>query len=429
MYQYFSNTARRVFAALAFVFIISTFVIAFPNVAKAASRIEVSIVGGTVTVDTMSSIPESRIRWLVQIADRSSCTTNPIINNCDGFMSPGDRVVVGDNYMAFMDLTRENNYGSGGGGVLRGVWMLVNDITGNRNFKYISNSSNQAPNNLFPGSAVGSGDAHELLVLPQGSQDPAGTFRATSSSSVNIFTDGVYTSSPDPNLSYHFHGVLTKGDGQGNAYSENIGTASNPAKMYYHLYYWFYNNYYSVGNSKNAFAIQTRASMDVCGSQGCNQTVPLTTAVYTLGVSHFNAYNKIRTNYFKPVSHNLISGDYTQSCNQPAAFYTGSLYSLSGGGIIAQVNTQSPFSIKYKVDNDPTLSNFRVNISNSTVQSFGVNINSKVFQQMIYNTALNAIVYDSKVGNTNQCGGALGVMLQNQWVQWDYNISLEYESP
>lgn len=310
----------------------------------------------------MSSIPQSRIVWLVQMADRSSCTNTPLTTNCDGIMSPGDRVVMGDNYMAFMDLTRENNYGSGGGGVLRGVWLLVNDGSGNKNFKYIINASNRAQNNLFPIGAQGAGDANEILVLLEGESDPFDTYRATSSQSVTLFADGIYDSA-SPNLFYHYHGTLTRGDGGSNPYSTNIGTSTNLAKMYYHLYYWFYNNYYPTSDPNNAFRIKVRASIDVCGSTGCFQTRSINTAVFSLSISKFSANPTLKVNYFKPVSHSLISGNYPSNCIATSAFFANNIYNLpTNSFILGNKNTQEIFSIKYKVDNGNSLSNFRINI-------------------------------------------------------------------
>src|SRR5690242_8442298 len=148
--------------------------VSLPQLAHAAFT--VPIWGGNIQVESMGAIPYDRIRWLVQTADRSSCTSTPLTTDCDGFMSPGDRIMIGDNYMAFMDLTRgSGDWGNGGGGLLRGLWMLKTDGAGNKNFKYISNSYNHAPNNLFPFQNFHGGDAHEILALPPNGSDPVDT--------------------------------------------------------------------------------------------------------------------------------------------------------------------------------------------------------------------------------------------------------------
>ncbi len=272
----------------------------------AASRLTVPIFGGNITVDNMSSISQTRIIWLVQIADRSTCRTDPLVGDCDGFMSPGDRIVIGDNYMAFMDLTRNSGISGlwgGGGGLLRGLWLLVVDGAGNKNFKYQLGTENFAPNNLFPKQLApfsgDNGDAHELILIYEGGIDPPDSFRASESQSVNLLNDGLYNSTVGwEHYYYQFQGAMTQGNGSNVPYGDNIniGTSLGYSKANYRLQYWFFNRYYPGTNDNNSFLIQVRASIDICNTTGCNATRSLNTFVSSMGFSMINLGGKSNPN-------------------------------------------------------------------------------------------------------------------------------------
>lgn len=408
------------------------------------SRLSIPIVGGNIAVDYMGSaaVPESRITWLVQIADRSTCTTTPVTLSCDGFMTPGDRVVVGDNYMAFMDLTRvSGGWGGGGGGVFRGLWMLITDGTGSKNFKYISNAFNHAPNNLFPYQDVPAvipgqsmaGAAHELLFVPTGATDPEGTFRASESATVSLVTDGFYNPAYGwQHYHYHYMGEMTQGNGTGAyPFNTNAGTPARPSKVMYHLYYWFFNNSYSSGN-ESSFQIQVRASIEVCSASAtCYETQPIDTIVSTMGFTNDQGIDSIRLDNFKPVSQEMRAGNYSLmngACvNNNAAYSVGSVYPITGDTKYwaTALGTQ-PFQLKMKSDPGDTLTGFRINVNRSTVGTTGIDLTNKVFHQMIYDEPLHDIAYDVKFGGL--CG-AIGTLQPGHGLFSQYYLGINYLTP
>lgn len=413
-----------------------------PWTASAARRLTVAIDGGSVTVDYMGGpISDGRIGWLVRTADRSTCRADPLSSGCDGIMSTGDRVVIGDNYMAHLDLTRSHgDWGGGGGGLLRGLWMLVG-AGETKNFKYIDNGYNHAPNNLLPGQDLtATKDAHELIVQPScaagacPAPDPERVFRATSTPYVNIFQDGVYGATPgSENLHYHFHGEMTQGNGTtAYPYNANIGEPGATSIIYYHVKYWFFNNQYPDG-----FRIQVTASIDA----GHAVTQELNTFVSSMGFSKVpspqngsSVHGPLRFQYLRPTSHSMAETNYWRdgagACVGNVRFPSWSdvyLPPVSGANWWAArlLAPYEAFSTQLKVDAGDGRSNFRVHITDARLNSHGVSLWDKAFQQVIYDYANGVIVEDAKVGDVSQCG-SLGRMSPGHWIQSDMIMRFEY---
>jgi hypothetical protein len=134
-----------------------------------AARMQVGLdTGVVVTVDNISSIPNSHVATLVLAADRSTrdgCPFDP--PDRKGLITPGDRVIVSDTYVAWLDLTVESaNSGFPGAwarsGELTGFWTLDPATQWFRNWTpaSIHNCWNWPRNELIVGSASPDGTPH-----------------------------------------------------------------------------------------------------------------------------------------------------------------------------------------------------------------------------------------------------------------------------
>lgn len=119
----------------------------------------------------------ARISWLIEMADRSTKTINPLSNDPDGFIEPGDVVVCSKNLLIWFDTTSDElRTLNGGGGMIRGIWQIGRDSGDNLNFTRIVNQYNLSPNLLRPGynSNGASGSGISLLGnYPKWTEEPA----------------------------------------------------------------------------------------------------------------------------------------------------------------------------------------------------------------------------------------------------------------
>jgi hypothetical protein len=193
----------------------------------------VTLSGGRILLVT-SWMPESlyeqnavRVLDLARWADRSTCSRDPLTSNCSGLMSSGyntsqehaawgwtDLVVVTSRLLLWFDVTSfrhlndaGNALPNGGGGQLRGVWVLDVDEANLLTFNDIRNGNNWAPNMLLPGSDT----------AMQGS-GLSGFISATSED------NGIaYNLENDPNAVLTVHAAsYTLGAGTGILYSEGF---------------------------------------------------------------------------------------------------------------------------------------------------------------------------------------------------------------
>ena len=95
-------------------------------------------------MDNLSSYSNSQVTSLVQWADRGMATTNPLHNNISGEMETGDKVVVTQYGVYWLDIERR-------GGLLSGAWPIVSTPTGPK-FQYMPFGNEWEPNELLPGS-------------------------------------------------------------------------------------------------------------------------------------------------------------------------------------------------------------------------------------------------------------------------------------
>lgn len=416
--------------------------------------------GETVKVTYMgdSSVSQQRIEWLVLTADRSSCTNTPLVVDCDGFMSSGDRVVVGDHYMAFMDLTRTDGYGGGGGGLLRGLWGLVKDSTGNPNFKYLSDGAanpNHAPNNLYPYQNIvanpdspDTGDAHEILAVRADGVDPENSYRASSVVAPVVDIDGyVAGSGGGTHVFYQFSGELTGGTYPGNYHTDiNYGTGAGSSKLYYTLNYWFHN----ALTPSNGYIIQSKASIEAKD----RDTAPMETIVFSLGLSNVSSGpDFLRLTDYKPHSHSMTDLNmYLPGCERKTSAHMGSkagtwnvINTHDGEKVWRSSDATTQFKVelaqlKYGVVSG---SDFRMNIYGSVATPLNMEgAGEKIMHQVIYDryksaedgtnpdpylTSNKAFVYDVKLGSKG-CQQKIGVMEPGDKFTSEYYLEVDYDA-
>ncbi|HWD71856.1 MAG TPA: hypothetical protein VG779_04955 [Actinomycetota bacterium] len=147
---------------------VSTLLVRAPAPASASSSFSVQLATTQVAVDNLSEYPDSRVGFLVQMADRGMATTDPLHNDVAGEMQSGDRVVVTDYGIYWLDVSRR-------GGLLSGMWALQPASSTGADFQYVANGVEWSPNEFLPGadgSNARSYDAGQgVNVIPTGGSD------------------------------------------------------------------------------------------------------------------------------------------------------------------------------------------------------------------------------------------------------------------
>ena len=116
-----------------------------PEPARANSSFTVQLATTQVAADNLSDYPDPRVGLLVQMADRGMATTDPLHNNVAGEMQSGDRVVVTDYGIYWLDVSRR-------GGLLSGMWALQPSSSTGADFQYVANDVQWSPNEFLPGA-------------------------------------------------------------------------------------------------------------------------------------------------------------------------------------------------------------------------------------------------------------------------------------
>ncbi len=402
--------------------------------------VKVRYVGQTITT--------SRIMSLVRAADRSLVTTNPSIA-ANGTMQTGDRIAITNNLMVWFDCTRQANYWSGGGGMLRGVWRLHLDTSNNLNFKYIANSDGWAPNNLFPGQAFdrpqpdgthnGHGDAWQILCVKQLGSDPENTYRATSTETTTILDDGTYLSA-DGALSYHFRGQLTTGKGTADSgWDANIGvSASQPARINYHAIYKVYNN----KRGSNGYRIDATFTVDVANGSLFYATDSIKSLVFSLGMSRTTISESIRLDWLKPIAQDMVRGSWTKKSNGDWENLNSDITPIGQSRFVPEpsgtaeekyilgnvfMNSGEVFDTKfYGADDSSFGTRLRMRML-SSLNSTGFPIfDIGVYYQYIYDLPNYNFVQDLKIGDNNQ-GGIIGIMQKGWTVTCTNQMFFDYD--
>ncbi len=123
----------------------SSVLVRAPAPARANSSFNVQLATTQVAVDNLSDYPDPRVGFLVQMADRGMATTDPLHNNVAGEMRSGDRVVVTNYGIYWLDVKRR-------GGLLSGMWALQPSSSTGADFQYVANAVQWSPNEFLPGS-------------------------------------------------------------------------------------------------------------------------------------------------------------------------------------------------------------------------------------------------------------------------------------
>jgi hypothetical protein len=397
------------------------FVTVTQSPAGAESRFTAPISGGSVAVVYMGNpaVSQARIKSVVLWADRSTCTATPLATACDGIMTPGDRVIVGDSYMAWMDLTRDAK--GGGGGLLRGVWEMKDSGTASFNFKYLE-GSNRAINNLMPCQSLSrcSGfkdSGHELLLSRNAVEVPVENFGAGAESAPVVITDGTY-SAANASVTYRFNGQLTQGDGTAaHPYKEQV---TPNARMNYNLEYIFYNNTYADPNDpRNQYGIASHASMDVCGAgAGCGGTITgIETVVSSIGVQWVGKNDSTELDAFTPKTEEMK--DFAQGCVPGPRTYPKGVREQFTDAEWRPVQTRNASGFGFRFHSPGART---VDFNNSGVSGTYPSTTSRTYQQVLNDGPNQARVFDQKVGDSHQCG-AVDTMTPNQDVHFTTTIA------
>jgi hypothetical protein len=134
----------------------------------ANSSFSVQLAATQVAVDNLSDYPDARVGFLVQMADRGMATTDPLHDNVAGEMRSGDRVVVTNYGIYWLDVARR-------GGLLSGMWGLQPASSTGADFRYVANDLQWSPNEFLPGSDASNARSYDagqgVNVIATGGSD------------------------------------------------------------------------------------------------------------------------------------------------------------------------------------------------------------------------------------------------------------------
>jgi hypothetical protein len=214
-----SRRIRATMTALVLFALLLTALAWKPRSAFAVSTTNMNINGQSIKVDNLSNTSNGRVNVLLGIADT-------IIGQK---MRSGDRIVVSNRFIVWMDLTYQVGSDQVGGGFIRGLWSL-NGSGENLNFR-----PNGAWNELLTSSENTSGAGHTLIIAPEAGDITNQTFFASSERNPTIALDGnvFYPPAPDsPYIAYQFRGYFTRNDG-----AIDAGAAPGTQSMLYDVQY------------------------------------------------------------------------------------------------------------------------------------------------------------------------------------------------
>lgn len=160
--------------------------------AMTSTQSPVNINGKNIVLDNISSAPLSRVNVLAAEADT-------IIG---GLMQPGDRIIVTNDYLAWLDLTYSPS-DVWAGGMLRGLWTLLPDTDGNLNFR-----ADGAWNELDPYSGS-PGSGHSIIANTQAADITSTQFYANREASPVLQNDGTPSAVFTGGVAYQTTGHLT----------------------------------------------------------------------------------------------------------------------------------------------------------------------------------------------------------------------------
>jgi hypothetical protein len=215
------------------------------TLASSPTRLSVALDGGVqVTVDSLSTFPEATVRSLVLAADRSTQSGCPYDAQTKGLISAGDRVVISDYYIAWIDISPGDGVTYGPNmpapytrsGELAGYWSLDPSTQMFKSFtnQTASNCWNWPRNELIPGSASPNGQKfwwdryapsseHTISVVT--SFDPNGD---SSKDQKTLFTHNYSQGAANGNWRVTADGQVTA---DGSVYFQTAGRMASPTNQ------------------------------------------------------------------------------------------------------------------------------------------------------------------------------------------------------
>jgi hypothetical protein len=337
----------------------------------------VSLVNGrSVQVDNWSAYSKSALTSLVQWADRGMATTDPLNVKAAGEMETGDRIVVTDYGIYWLDLMRR-------GGLLSGIWPITATSTGVK-FEYTPSGDEWEPNELLPGSDPGGQSSadnlyaggQQLNVIAYGTDNADGsctpgygTFVMNDSDNCGVADTGVSVSLSVATLSGGVHAYSVSGTlyQEGTNHDQTmIDGSGQQAQIGFLLTYDFGDttdtttDYGSGGGAGNQ-RVRTELTLTPSGPIDLGTLVVADTSDWgsaTYPLRQYNYSNTARTVYAPggmpcisgtalapfAVGNICEAGTYASNwISQPNSISSGT--HLSGGDFVTEMQTSSSGSI------------------------------------------------------------------------------------
>jgi hypothetical protein len=389
-----------------------------------------------------SSVTPGELESLVRRADRSTVKldTNLAAN---GTMSAGDQIAITNDMLVWFDTTNEEKFFSGGGGMLRGVWLLKRDGNDKLAFKY-KDGNNWTPNALFPGQAAakgnGRGDAWQILVALEASGFDV--FRASATTKTTVIDSGTFDESRGV-LTYGFTGTLRSGTGTSKfPYSDNFGTPTAPARLNYAARYRIHKD----RRGDNGCRIDCSFTVRVASEEGLHDAAPVESVVFSFGMSRVDMIESMRLQNLQPVNRDWIRGPWKRD-EAGQIFNKGRDKTLAGANRFVPNPTGKKPEAKYIIGNifrnpkDAIDVKYPAAVGNQFSQSLRLRVVSSVnsaggvdcftagsYMQYIHDLPQNGFVHDVKIGDFAQ-GGPIGAMPKGSSISSNHNLFFDYTNP
>jgi hypothetical protein len=389
-----------------------------------------------------TAVTLGELALLVRRADRSTVKTDTNLA-ANGTMSADDQIAITDNMLVWFDTTNEEKFFSGGGGMLRGVWLLKRDSKNKLDFKY-KDSKNWTPNALFPGQAAakgnGRGDAWQILVALEASGFDV--FRASATVKTTVIDDGTFDESQGV-LTYGFTGTLRSGTGTSKfPYSDNFGTPTAPARLNYAARYRIHQD----RRGDNGCRIDCSFTVRVASDEGLHDAAPVESVVFSFGMSRVDMLESMRLQNLQPVNRDWIRGPWKRDADGQLV-NQGRDKTLAGANrfvpnptgkkpeakyIIGNIfrNPKDAIDVKYPaaVGNQFSQS-LRLRVVSSVNSAGGVNcFTAGSYMQYIHDLPQNGFVHDVKIGDFAQ-GGPIGAMPKGSSISSIHKLFFDYKNP
>ncbi len=386
--------------------------------------------------------PTEELEALVRRADRSTVVVNPN-RAIGGTISGGDHIAISNEMLVWFDTTIEEKFFSGGGGMLRGVWLLQRDSSGKLDFKYKSEKG-WTPNALFPGQGApignGRGDAWQILVALE--ESGFDVFRASGTPQTRIVDDGTY----DPELkalTYRFGGTLRSGTGTEKfPYSSNFGTEEAPARLNYVAAYRVFEDRQGIDGAR----VDCSFTVRVASGEGLHDAAPVESVVFSFGMSRVDVMEPIRLQYLRPLNRDWVRGPWKRDANgdlvndgKDDAVEGETRFAPNPSGkkpeakyIFGTIfrDASDVIDVAYSAATGSEISkSMRLRVVSNVNSAGGVDcFKAGTYMQYIYDLPQSGFVHDIKIGDFAQ-GGPIGSMPQGSSITSNHNLFFDYDLP